>query len=482
MSIRRHTLYNLLGSLAPIVVTIVTVPLYLRLVGDVRYGVLALVWLFLGYFGLFDPGLARAAAYHIARLHQAPARDRENVFWTALVINLGFGIIGGVVFYLVARPFFVSALKMPEAFRHEVAACMPWLAASIPVSIVSGVLGGVLQARERFGVSNVLNVANIFLTQVTPLAVAYFHGPDLTWLIPAILLARAAGSIPTFIVIAKTLPLGAGGGFDRSLVRTLFSYGGWITITNFITPILTTMDRMLIGSLLSAEAVAYYTVPFNFVTRAQIIPGALSSSLFPKFSHRGEAESRELADDAVVTLAAVMTPIVIAGIIALPTFMRLWVGTKFALQASPVGTILFVSVWVNGLNYIPYGMLQATNRPDLNAKAHLIEVIPFVLVLWAGIHFFGLPGAAWACVFRTLIDGMLVFFLAKQTGIWRRIWFGGCLVFVSQFCSPTFVLSVQTLLSVIVLLIAIAWSWYTSLRIRSILKRQFANLRPLLNV
>ncbi len=388
MSIRRHTLYNLIGSVTPIVVTIVTIPIYLRLIGDVRYGVLALVWLFLGYFGLFDPGLAKAAAYHIAKLHKAPAKDREDVFWTALVINLGFGLVGGIIFYLLAEPFFVSMFKMPADLRSEVLSSVPWLAASVPVSIVSGVLGGVLQARERFGFSNALNIFNIFLTQIAPLAVAYLHGPSLTWLIPAVLIARAAGSLPTFLVIARVLPLGSGGSFNRSLVKSLFSYGGWITITNFIAPILTSADRMLIGAMLSAEAVTYYTVPSNVVGRAQIIPGALSSSLFPRFSYKTEEESRKLAEDAVVTLAAIMTPIIIGGIIALPTLMRIWVGAKLALHSAPIGTIIFLSVWINGLNFIPYGMLQATNKVDLNAKAHLVEVLPFLGILWLGIHFF----------------------------------------------------------------------------------------------
>jgi O-antigen/teichoic acid export membrane protein len=94
-------------------VSIVTVPIYLHLVGPTRYGVLSIVWLFLGYFGLFDPGLSRAATYHIARLHDAPAKERGDVFWTAMLVNAGFGIVGGLVLYAVARPLFMHVSGLP---------------------------------------------------------------------------------------------------------------------------------------------------------------------------------------------------------------------------------------------------------------------------------------------------------------------------------------------------------------------------------
>ena len=81
-SISGNASLNLLGSILPMVITLLTIPPYLRLIGDVRFGVLALVWVFLSYFGLFDMGLGRGTAKYIAEL-RGRADSSEGLFWTA---------------------------------------------------------------------------------------------------------------------------------------------------------------------------------------------------------------------------------------------------------------------------------------------------------------------------------------------------------------------------------------------------------------
>ncbi len=444
----RHTMYNLGGNLVPIAISLVTVPLYLRAIGDIRYGVLAIAWLFVGYFGVFDLGISRAATFQVAQLAGSVPAARERVFWTAAALNLLLGLIGGVVLFGVATVVFTAGFDIPATMRVEALSSVPSLAATLPLATVGAVMVGVLQGREQFGLTNVLGILNTALTQFVPLGVALVAGPDLRLLIAATVVSRGAGVVVLFVALWWTMPLGRSIGFDRSRARQLFLYGGWVAVTNFVGPILVTADRLLIGALLSAQAVTYYTIPYNLVGRVSILPAAITTSAFPRLSRMDDDGSRTLAAQMLALLGAVISLVVVAGILALPIFLQLWVGPAIALRGAPVGMVLLLGIWINSLAYVPLTELQARNRPDLVAKLHMAEVVPFLVLLAAGIHFFGLLGAAIAWTVRVGVDAILLFLVSGRIRCLRSVAPGGGLAILACFIAPYEVVSVQTLLGV----------------------------------
>ena len=408
MSVRRNTMFNLLGAIIPLGISLVTIPIYLRLIGEARYGVLAIAWLLLGYFGLFDLGLGRATAQRIALLRDSTAAERAQTFWTALALNVGLGVMGGLLIWPVAAYFFGQVFKIDEALRPEMRAAVPWLVLAVPMAMLSGVLSGALQGRERFLELNLISIFGTVLFQLLPLVVARFWGGDLAVLLPAALCARLFTLLVLFIHCRRHIFQGHPATFGRAQAGPLLRFGGWVTVTAFVGPMMVILDRFIIGAIVGAKAVAFYTVPFQLGDRSALLANALSSALFPRFAAVAPEEQRRLAYTGLQVLAAVMTPAIAAGILLVEPFLAWWITPAFAEQSAPVGQIILLGFWANSFAKIPYAQLQARGNPNRVAQCHLAEVLPYFTLLYLGLHYFGLVGAAAAFSLRVLVDFALL--------------------------------------------------------------------------
>ena len=156
MSLGKHTAVNLVGNVLPMVIALITVPLYLRYIGAERYGVLAVIWALLGYFGFFDFGFGRAVSQRMARLSNAEDSERSNLLWTALTSTFLLGLLGSLALWAFADYILTHLIDMSESSRIEASGAVAWLLLALPVLLPASVLQGALQARLRFVELNII--------------------------------------------------------------------------------------------------------------------------------------------------------------------------------------------------------------------------------------------------------------------------------------------------------------------------------------
>ena len=411
--IKSNFIFNLVGTIIPLIVALATIPIYISHIGSARYGVLSIVWVLLGYFGFLDLGISRAAANALAKLGLSSHKDRSKVLITAICVNLCLGAFGGVILYF-AGSFLVEHLLASSAYlKPEIEKAFPWIAVLLPIALVSGVGSGALEARERFLAANLLQVVGTIIGQVLPVICAVLVSPSLSVVIPAAVLSRALSVLLILgFVIREERPLSLRN-FDWKHCRTLLGYGGWVSMSNIISPLMTSLDQLMIGSMLGVTALTHYSVPMSLVIRTQILAAALSRTLFPRMSRSTGEDAKKLADKALVTLAYGYGAICAPAIVLAKPFIVFWIGDDFASVAGPVAELLLIGAWINGLAFIPFALLQAQGHPDIVAKFHALEVIPYIFILWFLMIQYGLLGAALAWVLRVTVDAGLLFAAAR---------------------------------------------------------------------
>lgn len=414
----KNTLWNLLGQGVPLLVALLTIPQLVHGLGIDRFGVLLLAWMVIGYFSLFDMGLARALTKLVAeKLGTGQTQDIPALVWTALVLMSVLGLIGAMVIGALAPWLVHRVLSIPAPLQTETLQALYLLAFSIPIVISTAGLAGLLQAYQRFDLINALNIPLGVFTYLGPLVALHFSNHLLS-----VVAVLAAGRLLAWggylLMCLRLVPvLRHGIRMRRALLRPLLSLGGWMTISNIISPLMMYLDSFLIGALTSMASVAYYATPYNIVTKFWLIPAALVGVLFPAFSATSTSDpvhTVRLGARGINTIFLALFPLILVIVTLAHEGLTFWLGAEFAQNSTRVLQWLAIGILVNSLAHVPHGLIQGVGRPDITAKLHLIELPFYLFVLWWLIETYGIQGAAIAWVARATVDALLLFGMAQR--------------------------------------------------------------------
>jgi len=465
------------------VLALVTVPILIRELGTERFGVLNLAWMTVGYFSVFDFGLGRALSRVVAeKLGTGLEEEIPVLFWTSLALMLGLGVLGCVAVIGASAWLVDSVLKIPADLRQETRGAFFLLALSIPVTITTAGLRGTLEARQRFRLTGTLRAGMGVFTFVAPVAVLPFSR-SLVPIVAALLAGRVVAWVAHLALCLRAMPaLGQARRTSWVSIRPLLRTGGWMSVSNIVSPMMATLDRFLLGALVSLSAVTYYATPFDLVTKLLIVPSALAGVLFPAFATgfgQDAPQMRRLLDRAVRWTLLAIFPCVLVIVVLAETGLRLWLGEAFAIEGTSVLQWLAVGVLFNSLAQIPYALLQGAGRADLTARFHLIELPLYLAVLWTLVNFLGLEGAAIAWSLRAAVDMALLFAAAGRllpgptTVRWRGLLILGAgglaLGFAAQLAAPA--LEAAFLALALPCLGAAVWVWLLTPEERELLQR-----------
>ncbi|HZS57343.1 MAG TPA: flippase [Bryobacteraceae bacterium] len=413
----RNILWNFLGAGLPLLVGLVAIPPLLQGLGTDRFGVLAFGWMLVGYLSLFDLGFSRALTQLVAqRLGANNIKHIPELISTAIILVSAFGVIGAVIVWLCVPLLVNGIFRIPPELHSEARAAFYLLALSLPFVLSSTMFRAVLEAYQRFAIVNVIKALLGISMLLGPLLVLPLSN-NLALAVSTIVAARMIVTIAFYRNCRKTVEGWRGYKFVKTHVRSLAKFGGWMTVSNILGPAMVSMDRFLMGILISTTAVAYYSIPYEMVTKLWIVPASTASVLFPALAAsigKDVERARMLYRRGIEYNYLILFPIVLTVVTFAKEGLNAWLGRDFAFQAALVLQLLALGVLINSLANFPFALIQANGRPDVTARIHVIE-LPFYLgALWLGLQYFGIVGAAFVWTARVLVDAILLFVSASR--------------------------------------------------------------------
>jgi O-antigen/teichoic acid export membrane protein len=419
-SLSLNTIYNLLGAVLPLFVGAITIPYLIASLGVERFGILTILWSVIGYFSIFDLGIGRAITQQVAaeRLISQDSSAIPKLVRTGTEFTFIIGFIAAGIAYFCAHKLAYDWLNVSEGLRAETEMALKFSALGIPLTTMNAGIKGSFEAFELFFISNVARVFLGIMIFLLPVFAIKFFGANLMNVTVSLVIARFL-ALALLMGFMNRIPMESIWNIrsEFKILKKLFSTGFWMAISNFISPALISADRFIISSLAGAASVAFYTVPFEALTKILIIPGALGAALFPRIA-KEYIESESNAKQTFRKISSINKVLLFFGcsfacLVGIP-FMRYFVSSDFADKATVITIILAVGVFINGLAYMPYTALHAKGIVRPVAVLHLIEVVIYLPVLYLFVRNWGVNGAGLAWTLRTTFDFFGLYIIKKR--------------------------------------------------------------------
>lgn len=407
-----NTFFSIASKVIPILISLICIPIIIKGLGEERYGAFTIALVFIGYFNLFDLGLGRAITKLISeRIGKDKNREIADIFKTGVMLTFLLGIVGGVIFYFVSEPITVNYLQPPKELLDEVIRGLTYLSIGIPFAIMINSYRGVLEALHEFKPITWVQIILGVFTYLGIIVIMQFT-VDLAFII-----AYLTGVKIIHFVIYRSISNSKlnsseiSGNFDKSYIKNLFSFGGWITVSTIISPIMTALDRLIVASKEGMENVAYYSTASEITQRVGMLPSALVSVLFPVFSRNQDFNENQ---NSRLYKASFNLLLLASGIFAVlficfgKDFLAVWIDENFAEESYLVLQIITVGALFNFLARIPFSFIQGVGRPDITAKFHIVELPVFLILLVILTDKYGIVGAAYASSARMILDFALL--------------------------------------------------------------------------
>lgn len=406
--------WNFVGQGVGLAAALVAIPVLIRNLGAETFGIFSIYLALVGYFGLLDLGVGRAVTTEVAN-HDArnDIQGLVGAVATALVLLAAVGIVSAVLMATFRQQIVGLLLANTRDIDEDGKSSLAVLAITIPVVLLTSGLRGALEGLREFKmvsqitmpISALMFAAPAFMSAASP------RLTSLMWVVLAVRLTALALYLHTCRRRIKGFDLRRG---NLRQTRTLLTAGSWMTVSNVVSPLMTSLDRIVVGAQVSMTAVAHYVTPYEMATRVTIVASSIGSAAFPEFVRQAadktpnDVRRKQFLRAGAMACMAGLVPASLVFLFAREV-LSIWISPDFASDSYMILRILLIGVVINGATSIPFAFIQGIGRADITAKFHLMELVAYLPTLLALLSAFGVIGAAMAWVARVSLDALLMY-------------------------------------------------------------------------
>jgi O-antigen/teichoic acid export membrane protein len=430
--LERNSFANLISTVWSITLGVVSVPLYIKLMGIEAFGLAGMFLTLQSIFVIFDIGIAATLNREIARLSAegGNAQKLRDLVFTLQVIYWLIALLIGATVFALAPAIARHWVKLQSLSVETVITCVRMMG-----------VGMALQFPFTFYQSGLLGLEKQTLLSSVMIGLATLRGLGILlalWLISPIPEIFFAGQIVTSMLgtgtvaflLWRCVPAAVDGvtGFKFDLIRRVWRFSAAYAANAVANLGLLQGDKIILSTLLPLRMFGYYALAQSLANGLYAIIISLDGAIFPQFSgviaRGGETKLSHVYHRACQLMAVILMPAAVMMAIFSREVLTLWTGDPEIVEnAHLILRLLVGGMLLHGLFHVPYYLQIAYGWWRLISNTNvvlLLSIIPLNILMAKS---YGGAGAAavWVLLnvcYLVTVPIMHRRFLRGQQGRW----------------------------------------------------------------
>jgi len=434
-----NAMSNVVTFVVAAVVTYFLTPYFIRVLGQTRYGIYALMLTVVGYAGVLNLGIGPAVTRFVAEyLGQGDLAKARRCIKASLSILLVSGSVL-VVLAITQADALCGFLNVPPEETAEFRDLIKIMGAIAAVTLLYQLYASVLRAYEKYPVENVIRIG-LNIARGVALALTLYYGGNLVsvgyaWL-GTLIIALIVLGIVTRLTCPTTsfLPFGA----DRHVYAALLVYGAAITIISVANVFRFRLGNVIAAKYLNFEDVGLFNIASMIASYLMTAVSVPTGVLLPRFSKKVGQNDKEGLHRLFFNSAKLNAIFAcFLGILTLTCsdgFLHLWLKGKYFPQQLDIcfyTLSIIVCVYIVGLSQVgSISLIYGLRGERFVTVVNVCEGMAILgLSLWL-VQIYGLVGIAMAITIPMAVTKLLIqpAYVARLLKVPLREYYRRCLL------------------------------------------------------
>ena len=392
---------NIVAKLWSMVSIYLFIPLYINILGEAAYGLVSIFATLQATLSLLGLGLANTLGREFATGDDGEEnRDRKyKLLRSVELIYLGIGIIISLLCIFGSDFIANDWLNIENLEPVLVSRVISLMGISIALQLIAHMYSGCLLGMEHQVLANVFCIVWSALKSIGSLLIIWLIEPNLTYFYGWNVFIDLIYVLTLRVWIRIKCPSKAKWKIsDLSNLKQIWRYTLGILVISFISLINRQFDKLIISKYLSLTDVGAYNVANTLGSITAIIPSAIYTTMFPKFTNYATTGKTEILQREFIKINKLVNLVLMCmgayiSVYALQ-LIYVWTGSQVYQSAlGMTGAIVVLAVMFSEIQEIPYALALSNGNTRLNVFVGLI-FLPFVLIITLfSVKFYGLVGA-----------------------------------------------------------------------------------------